>query len=95
MDGKRGVLGRWIDLRTCFQESVLDQTTTIEQDEEEVEDGYEPLKKVDCQRLEAEKEKFNAAVDTLDSALVRLEQLWISNVKSLFLRFSFHSFCVD
>ncbi len=35
---------------------------------------------MDCQRLEAEKQKFHAAIDTLDSALVRLEQLWISNV---------------
>jgi hypothetical protein len=67
-----------------FQESVLDQTTTIEQDEDENEDIYEPLRQVDCQRLEAEKQKFNAAIDTLDSALLRLEQLWISNVRRLY-----------
>ncbi len=35
---------------------------------------------IDCRHLEAEKQKFNAAVDNLDSVLVRLEQLWISNV---------------
>jgi len=56
-------------------ESVLDQTTTTDLDEDE----YEPLHQVDYQRLEAEKQKFNAAIDTLDSALVRLEQLCISN----------------
>ncbi|CAF1442640.1 unnamed protein product [Rotaria sp. Silwood1] len=59
-----------------WMESVLDQTT-IEQDNNE--NIYEPLQQIDCQRLEAEKQKFNAAIDTLDSALVRLEQLWISN----------------
>jgi hypothetical protein len=37
-------------------------------------------KEIDCQHLEAEKEKFNAAIDTLDSVLIRLEQLWLSNV---------------
>ncbi|CAF4981589.1 unnamed protein product, partial [Rotaria sp. Silwood1] len=61
-----------------WMESVLDQTT-IEQDNNE--NIYEPLQQIDCQRLEAEKQKFNAAIDTLDSALVRLEQLWISNVR--------------
>ncbi|CAF3189262.1 unnamed protein product [Rotaria sp. Silwood2] len=63
-----------------WMESVLDQTITIEQDENE--EQYEPLRQIDCQRLEAEKQKFNAAIDTLDSALVRLEQLWISNVRN-------------
>lgn len=57
---------------------------TIEQNEEnkeeEEDEKYEPLRQVDYQHLEAEKEKFHAAVDTLDSALIRLEQLWISNV---------------
>lgn len=36
---------------------------------------------VDVQQLEAEREKFHAALDTLDDALVRLEQLWIFNVR--------------
>ncbi|CAF3619149.1 unnamed protein product [Rotaria sp. Silwood1] len=55
-----------------WMESVLDQpTTTIE--------NNELSHDVNCQHLEAEKQKFNAALDTLDSALVQLEQLWISN----------------
>ncbi|CAM4745380.1 unnamed protein product [Rotaria magnacalcarata] len=62
-----------------WMESVLDQETTVEEDEEEINDKYEPLRQVDRQRLEAEKQKFNAAIDTLDGALVRLKQLWISN----------------
>ncbi|UJR14670.1 hypothetical protein I4U23_001663 [Adineta vaga] len=66
-----------------WMESVLDQPSTMEEDEEEVEEEneekYEPLKQIDCQRLEAEKQKFNAAIDTLDNALVRLQQLWLSN----------------
>jgi len=67
------------DIFWKWMESVLDQTTPIEQDEDENDDKYESLNQADCQRLEAEKQKFNAAIDTLDSALVRLEQLWISN----------------
>ena len=55
-----------------IQESVLDQPTRVE--------NNELLQEIDYQNLEAEKEKFNAAIDTLDSALVRLEQLWITNV---------------
>ncbi|CAF5205555.1 unnamed protein product, partial [Rotaria magnacalcarata] len=52
-------------------ESVLDQPTTIE--------NHDILSNIDCQNLEAEKQKFNAAIDTLDSALVQIQQLWISN----------------
>ncbi len=55
------------------QESVLDQPTIP------VENNA-LSHEIDCQHLEAEKQKFNATIDTLDSALVRLEQLWISNV---------------
>ncbi|CAF1373937.1 unnamed protein product [Rotaria sordida] len=54
-----------------WMESVLDQPITIE--------NNELLRDVNCQYLEAERQKFNAAIDTLDSALVQLEQLWISN----------------
>ncbi|CAF4163384.1 unnamed protein product [Rotaria socialis] len=55
-----------------WMESVLDQpTTTIE--------NHDILYNIDCQNLEAEKQKFNAAIDTLDSALVQIQQLWISN----------------
>ena len=52
-------------------------------DQDENEDKYEPLRQVDCQRLEAERQKFNGAIDTLDSALVRLQQLCLSNVNHL------------
>ncbi|UJR32081.1 hypothetical protein I4U23_019549 [Adineta vaga] len=55
-----------------WMESVLDQPSTIVEN-----DQLENV--MACQHLEAEKQKFDAAVDTLDSALVRLEQLWISN----------------
>lgn len=78
MDGKSNRSFQLVENCLCFQESVLDQTTA----EEDIEDIYEPLAQGDCQRLEAEKQKFNKAIDTLDSALVRLEQLWISNVSS-------------
>ncbi|CAF2027117.1 unnamed protein product [Rotaria magnacalcarata] len=54
-----------------WMESVLDQPTTIE--------NHDILSNIDCQNLEAEKQKFNAAIDTLDSALVQIQQLWISN----------------
>jgi predicted RNase H-like HicB family nuclease len=40
-----------------------------------------PINVIDSQRLVAEREKFHAAIDTLDSALVRLEQLWLSHVE--------------
>ncbi|CAF1005748.1 unnamed protein product [Adineta steineri] len=60
------------DIFWKWMESVLDQPTTIAE-------NNELLHEIDCQHLEAEKQKFNAAIDTLDSALVRLEQLWISN----------------
>jgi len=50
-----------------LQESVLDQ----------------PISNGDsCQYLEAEKEKFNAAIDTLDNVLIRLEQLCLSTDRS-------------
>ena len=52
-------------------------------DQDENEDKYEPLRQVDYQRLEAERQKFNGAIDTLDSALVRLQQLCLSNVNHL------------
>jgi hypothetical protein len=68
------------DIFWKWMESVLDQTTTTTTTTDENEDKYESLTQIDRQRLEAEKQKFNAAIDTLDSALVRLEQLWISNV---------------
>lgn len=51
---------------------MLDHPTIVENNEQS--------RSIDCQYLEAEREKFNAALDTLDSALVQLEQLWISNV---------------
>ncbi|CAF1220509.1 unnamed protein product [Adineta ricciae] len=55
-----------------WMESVLDQpSTSVENDQ--------LADKIDYRYLEAEKQKFNAAVDTLDNALVRLEHLWISN----------------
>ncbi len=50
------------------QESVLDQPIISESNE------------IDYQNLEAEKQKFNSAIDSLDSVLIRLEQLWLSNV---------------
>ncbi|CAF1436501.1 unnamed protein product, partial [Adineta ricciae] len=66
-----------------WMESVLDQPSVVEDEsddnQDENEDKYEPLRQVDCQRLEAERQKFNAAIDTLDSALVRLQQLCLSN----------------
>jgi len=58
-----------------WMESVLDQTSVTSIENE----NYESINQIDYQRLEAEKQRFNAALDTLDSALVRLEQLWISN----------------
>jgi len=42
-------------------------------------------------QLEAEREKFHAAIDTLDNALVRLEQLWISNDDRRMIREDFTS----
>ncbi|CAF0912369.1 unnamed protein product [Adineta ricciae] len=55
-----------------WMESVLDQpSTSVENDQ--------LADKIDYRYLEAEKQKFNAAVDTLDNALVRLKHLWISN----------------
>ncbi|CAF4465672.1 unnamed protein product, partial [Adineta steineri] len=63
-----------------WMESVLDQPILIDENEEDDnEDKYEPLRQIDCKRLEAEKEKFHSAIDTLDNALVRLQQLWISS----------------
>ncbi|CAF1315482.1 unnamed protein product [Adineta steineri] len=63
-----------------WMESVLDQPIlTDENEEDDNEDKYEPLRQIDCKRLEAEKEKFHSAIDTLDNALVRLQQLWISS----------------
>ncbi len=41
-----------------------------------------PLKNTEViyQDLEAEKKKFNEALDTLDNVLIRLEELWLLNV---------------
>ena len=55
-------------IKLLEQESVLDQPIIPE------------TKEIDSQYLEAEKQKFNAAIDNLDSVLIRLEQLWLSHV---------------
>lgn len=64
------------------KETVLDQPN-------------DPSPDTDEQKLEAEREKFHAAVDTLDNALLRLEQLWMSNVtkSESFVRSKNESFC--
>ncbi|CAF0993367.1 unnamed protein product [Rotaria sordida] len=67
------------DIFWKWMESVLDQTTTTTIEQDENEDKYKPLRQVDCQRLEIEKQKFNAAIDTLDNTLVRLKQLCLIN----------------
>ncbi|CAF0834240.1 unnamed protein product [Rotaria sordida] len=84
-----------IDCKSCAkcntthdEESVLDQTTTTTIEQDENEDKYKPLRQADCQRLEIEKQKFNAAIDTLDNTLVRLKQLCLINVRNLYLNCS-------
>ena len=74
----------FIFFKTKQKESVLDQTTP----DYEPNEIFEPLAQTDYQRLAVERQKFHTAIDTLDSALVRLQQLWISNVKLSFFYFS-------
>ena len=60
----------------------MDQIPSVEgedEEEEEEEETHQPLTSTDSQRFEAERKKFNTAIDTLDNALARLEKLWISN----------------
>lgn len=82
MDGKNSMKDQHLVKSMSFsfsflsQESVLDQTATLEISQDD-----ENLSTIaDCQRFEMEKKKFQVAIDSLDSAVTRLEQLCCTDV---------------
>lgn len=72
-----------LEIRFSFQESVLDQSTDQNEQEQPEDDEENPCEQIspeDLQRIESEKKKFYSAVSTLDKALENLENLSLQNV---------------
>lgn len=72
-----------LEIRFSFQESVLDQSTDQNEQEQPEDDEENPCEQIspeDLQRIESEKKKFDSAVSTLDKALENLENLSLQNV---------------